>query len=349
MGDVIEGELVARSEGPAAGEAETAIAFSFGDAEGVLDRRELLSYVECFRAGDWYEPPVSFDGLTRSFEMAPHHASAIRLKVNLLTKHFIPSRYLDRATFRRAALDYLVLGNLFLQRIDNLAGRPMRLEHSLARFTRCGVEEGRFFFVPGWKQSYEFPRDSVIHLQQEHPSQEIYGLPEYLSAIQAGLLNEAATLFRRRYYANGSHAGFILYLNGTDFGQTETDAIRKAMKDAKGPGNFKNLFLHIPGGKENGVKVIPIAEVAAKDEFTGIKNTSRDDMLAAHRVPPQLLGVVPMNNGGFGDVGKANDIFFANEIEPLQARLLEINDQLGAAAVAFSPYQPSTAVALAGS
>jgi len=84
--------------------------------------------------------------------------------------------------------------------------------------------------------------------------------------------------------------------SSTDFGQNETDAIRQAMKDSKGPGNFKNMFLHVPGGKQEGVKVIPIAEVAAKDEFMPMKNTSRDDMLAAHRVPPQLLGVVPTNS-----------------------------------------------------
>lgn len=41
-------------------------------------------------------------------------------------------------------------------------------------------------------------------------NQEIYGLPEYLSAIPSALLNEPATLFRRKYYMNGSHAGFIM-------------------------------------------------------------------------------------------------------------------------------------------
>jgi capsid portal protein len=87
------------------------------------------------------------------------------------------------------------------------------------------------------------------------------------------------------------------------------------------------------------VKVIPIAEVAAKDDFMPMKNVSRDDMLAAHRVPPQLLGVVPTNSGGFGDVGKASDVFFANEIEPLQDSMREVNYWLGLDAVAFRPYE----------
>ena len=63
------------------------------------------------------------------------------------------------------------------------------------------------------------------------------------------------------------------------------------------------------GGTKDGVKVIPLAEVAAKDEFYSIKIASRDDQLAGHRIPPQLIGVVPQNRGGFGDVEKAAKVF----------------------------------------
>ncbi|MES2042608.1 MAG: phage portal protein [Pseudomonadota bacterium] len=332
--ETVEGEVIAAGD-----KRGDTVVFSFGDPEGVLDRRELLSYVECWHNGRWYEPPVSRDGLAKAFDVTAHHASCIRLKVNLLAKHFIPSRWLSRVDFARFALDFLTMGDAYFERRDNLAGRPMTLKPSLSRFTRRGVVDGVFWFVPGWKQEYEFRPGTVFQLSQEHPSQEIYGLPEYLGALQSGFLNEEATLFRRRYYRNGSHAGFILYMNGTDFGATETDAIRQAMKDAKGPGNFKNMFLHVPGGKPDGVKVIPIAEVAAKDEFMPMKNVSRDDMLAAHRTPPQVLGVVPTNSGGFGDVGKASDVFFFNEIEPLEMRMLEVNDWLGLEAIAFRPYE----------
>ncbi|MCV5632196.1 hypothetical protein OFN23_28950, partial [Escherichia coli] len=78
--------------------------------------------------------------------------------------------------------------------------------------------------------------------------------------------------------------------------------IRQAMKSAKGPGNFRNLFMYSPNGKKDGIQIIPLSEVAAKDEFLNIKNVSRDDMMAAHRVPPQMMGIMPSNVGGFGDV-----------------------------------------------
>jgi capsid portal protein len=83
---------------------------------------------------------------------------------------------------------------------------------------------------------------------------------------------------------------------------------------------------------------MPISEVAAKDEFFNIKNVTRDDVLAAHRVPPQLLGLVPTGTTGFGSVVPAAQVFAVNELVPLQARLRELNDWMGDEIVAFAPY-----------
>ena len=67
-------------------------------------------------------------------------------------------------------------------------------------------------------------------------------------------------------------------------------------------------------------------------------------MLAAHRVPPQLLGIVPNNTGGFGSIGAAAQVFFANEIEPIQQRMLALNDWIGQEVIRFRPYSlPSEA------
>lgn len=126
----------------------------------------------------------------------------------------------------------------------------------------------------------------------------------------------------------------------TDAAQNQEDVnnIRQAMKSAKGPGNFRNLFMYSPNGKKDGIQIIPLSEVAAKDEFLNIKNVSRDDMMAAHRVPPQMMGIIPNNTGGFGDVEKAARVFVRNELMPLQKRLQELNDWLGEEVMRFEPY-----------
>ena len=140
---------------------------------------------------------------------------------------------------------------------------------------------------------------------------------------------------------------FVFYLSEPTISQEDANAIRDQLKAAKGVGNFKNLFIHAPNGNKDGVKIIPIAEVAAKDEFLGIKNCSRDDLLAAHRVPPQLLGIIPQNNGGFGDVRSAADVFYELEIAPLIETMLQINDRTGLRVVNYRDYTPMAAVSAA--
>ncbi|EDJ4549382.1 capsid portal protein [Salmonella enterica] len=275
----------------------TAEAFSFGDPIPVLDRRELLDYVECVQMDRWYEPPVSFDGLARTYRAAVHHSSPIAVKRNILTSTFIP--------------------------------HPLLSQQAFSRFVQYGLTT----------QPYEFTKGSIFHLMEPDLNQEIYGLPEYLSAIPSALLNESATLFRRKYYINGSHAGFIMYMTDAAQNQEDVNNIRQAMKSAKGPGNFRNLFMYSPNGKKDGIQIIPLSEVAAKDEFLNIKNVSRDDMMAAHRVPPQMMGIMPNNVGGFGDVEKASRVFVRNELIPLQKRLEELNEWLGEPIISFDPYQ----------
>ena len=206
------GAIVPANDNPAGGRGIEA--FAFGDPEEVLDRRQIMDMVECYHNGRWYEPPVPLDGLARAFRVSPHHSSAILLKRNLLVASFEPSPWLTRKAFAAAVQDYLVFGNAYLERRDSLLGMPLRLDHALAKYTRRGVIAGQFFYVPGGIEETPFRPGSVCQLVQPDVNQELYGVPEYLSA----LLNEAATLFRRRYYLNGSHAGFIMYATG-DFAE----------------------------------------------------------------------------------------------------------------------------------
>ena len=313
-------------------------AFTFGDPTPVLDKREILDYIECYQMLKWYETPLSFDGLARSFRAATHHSSPIYFKVNILTSSFIPHRLLSRQAFRRWALDYVIFGNGYLELQNNVLGRSMKLEPSLAKYTRRGLDLDTYWFVRGWGQEHQFEPGSVFHLMEPDINQEIYGLPEYLAALNSAWLNESATLFRRKYYQNGSHAGFILYMTDTAQDEDDVDNLRQALKDSKGPGNFRNLFMYSPNGKKDGLQVIPISEVAAKDDIFNIKSCTQEDMLAAHRVPPQLMGIIPKNTGGFGDVQKAALVYNRNEQIPLQSRFEELNDWIGEQVVKFDPY-----------
>ncbi|CAE6841448.1 hypothetical protein R69746_06942 [Paraburkholderia aspalathi] len=335
----------APAAGPAASKAEV---FTFGDPVPVMNRADILDYVQLVPVNGWYEPPVSWSALAKSFRAGTHHASALYFKRNVLASTFVPHPLLSRDTFRRWSLDFLMFGNGYIERQRNRLGGTLKFEAVPAKYVRRKADLLTYVQTNGWLAIHEFDAGSIHHLIEPDVNQEVYGLPEYLGALHAAWLNESSTLFRRRYYENGSHAGFILYSTDAQVDQNDVDALREALKNAKGPGNFRNLFLHAPGGKKDGIQLIPVSEVAAKDEFFNIKNITRDDLLAAHRVPPQLLGIVPSNTGGFGAADTAAKVFGRNEIAPLQAQFQAFNDWAGDEIVRFVPYSIDCASVAAG-
>ncbi|BEC69015.1 hypothetical protein VEE57_07310 [Escherichia coli] len=159
----------------------------------VLDRRDILDYVECISNGRWYEPPVSFTGLAKSLRAAVHHSSPIYVKRNILASTFIPHPWLSQQDFSRFALDFLVFGNAFLEKRYSTTGKVIRLETSPAKYTRRGVEEDVYWWVPSFNEPTAFTPGSVFHLLEPDINQELYGLPEYLSALNSAWLNESAT------------------------------------------------------------------------------------------------------------------------------------------------------------
>lgn len=85
---------------------------------------------------------------------------------------------------------------------------------------------------------------------------------------------------------------------------------------------------------------LPMFPTVSVDEFTGIKGVTRDDVLASLRIPPQLLGIVPQNAGGFGNIGDASSVWEANELVAIQRRLLRVNEWLGSEVIRFNEAEP---------
>lgn len=314
--------------------------FSFGEPIPVLDRSEILNYFEpVLMYQKYYNPPINLSYLAKALNASPHHQSAITVKKNILLSTCKTTALLPRTQLEKLVQDYLVFGNAYIEVQRNQFGKVIGLSSPLAKYMRAGVEEGVFYQIVNGLEEHKFATGTVFNLVNPDINQEVYGVPEYLAALQSAFLNESATLFRRKYYLNGAHAGSIIYLTDPTQNKDDVAAIKDQIRATKGTGNFKNLFINIPNGKKDGIQVIPLSDAVGKDEFLNIKNASRDDVLAAHRVPPQLMGIIPNNTGGFGDVEKATKVFFVNEIIPLQERLKEINERLGIEVITFSEYK----------
>ncbi len=78
------------------------------------------------------------------------------------------------------------------------------------------------------------------------------------------------------------------------------------------------MFVNIPDGKPDGINLIPVGDIATKDEFAAIKGITAQDVLTSHRFPAALAGIIPTNGGGgLGDPEKYDATYARNEVLPL--------------------------------
>lgn len=305
-----------------------------GEPVSILDKAEIANLLACGGNEKYYEPPVKFNDISRLLLASSHHQSCLEVKKNILLSTLETTPALAFEDLEQFVQDFLIFGNGYLQLVRNKLNEPLQLKAVMAKFVRVG-KKGEFYFTAENDRRLK----DLFHWKSTDSNQNIYGIPPYLGAVQALLLNESATLFRRKYYVNGAHAGSILYFNDAGLSRDDVLAIQKELGKTKGKGNFKNLFLYAPNGRGDGLKILPLSDSIGKDEFLTIKNCSRDDVLSAHRVPPQLIGIIPTNASGFGDVEKAARVFFINEIKPLQRRLSAVNRWFGKDVLTFGEYE----------
>jgi len=258
-----------------------------------------------------------------------HHGTIPRFKRNLLLRDYLPSAGCSAQTMGRAALDFMVFGEAYFQRLRNVIGQVLVLEHLPALNMRRKVGGGFVMLLPGGKQLH-FEEGEIEHVMDYDVEQNIYGVPDYLGGMHALLLNESATLFRRRYYNNGAHAGFVFYTNDPNLTEEDERALKTQIGASKGVGNFRSLFVNIPNGSDKAIQIIPVGDIATKDEFERIKNITRNDVIAAWRMNPALAGVMPENAAGFGDIEKIDRVYTNNEIRPISQLFLQVNTSLRA-------------------
>ncbi|MGR6871188.1 phage portal protein [Pseudomonas sp. HK3] len=317
--------LVADNSTP---ENTSSYSISFGDTESVMSENPA-EYLGVFY-NEWenyYEPPVSRAGLAKLFLANTHHSSSRSFFANMLCKFFKGSDALSYLEFRSACIDYASFGEMYFQRINNAAGYTIALKHQPTLNMRKG-KNGRYIKLISNNDPIRFKKDEIIQLNDYDIMQKVYGWPPYMALIQSVILNESATLFRRRYYVNNAMMGYIFFTNDPDLPEKEKEKLKNEIKNSKGVGNFKSMFIHAPNGSPDSVKLIPVGDKATQDNFADIKRISQNDILAAWRMPGELAGVQPEDKSGRGDAIKAAKVYVEMEILPLLPIFEIINQYL---------------------
>lgn len=310
----------------------SSVDFKFGDPEPCLDNR-MTDYIGVFSSANGvYEPPISLHGLTKLLRVNAQHGPILYFKRNMILKWYKPNPILSRRTFKRVAFEYLTYGMGYLQIVKNVFNQIIKLRHLPAMTMRYTTTRDVYAQIKQDGSVIRFKPGEVIQLKEYDPTQGIYGLPQYYGGIQSALLNEDATLFRRRYYRNGAHMGFIFSMADPSLSIEAEKALKAQIAESKGVGNFRSLFINNRSGKmtdaDKAVKLIPVGDISTKDEFERVKKISLNDMLGMHRAQEALSGQSSGDSPGFGDLDKITRAYYNNEVVPLQQDMLEINEYL---------------------
>ncbi|WP_241013497.1 phage portal protein [Aggregatibacter actinomycetemcomitans] len=275
-----------------------------------------------------YMPPINRHALARLPHQNAQHSGILHSRSNMVSAGYAGGKALSRMDMRALCLNLIQFGDVGLLKIRNGFGQVVRLHVLSSLYLRRKRDGGYSYLMKkslydSAQEIYEYAENDIIFIKLYDPMQQIYGSPDYVGGIQSALLNSDATVFRRRYFSNGAHMGFILYSTDPDLTEEMEDEIAKKIADSKGVGNFKSMFVNIAGGHPDGLKVIPIGDTGTKDEFANIKNISAQDVLTAHRFPPGLGGIIPINTAGLGDPLKYRETYQNDEISPLQEIIAE--------------------------
>lgn len=307
--------------------------FSFGDAETCLDN-QMTDYIGIFSdMNGLYSPPVSLSGLIKLLRVNAQHGPILYFKRNMILKWFKPNPVLSTRTFKKFAFDYCWSANAYLQIIKNSFGAVIKLRHLPAVTMRYTTTPGVYAQIKSDGSVTTFKKNEIIHLKEYDPSQGIYGVPQYYGGIQSALLNEDATLFRRKYFKNGAHMGFIFSMADPNLSADDEADLKEAIRSSKGVGNFRSLFINNRSGKadaDKAIKITPVGDIATKDDFEKIKGITLNDMLSMHRAQEALSGQSSGNSPGFGDLDKITRAYYNNEVVPMQQDMEEINEYLPA-------------------
>ncbi|WP_325891095.1 phage portal protein [Grimontia sp. NTOU-MAR1] len=287
----------------------------------------LTNYSELFYndTEDYWEPPINPEGLAQLAHANAYHGSLLIARSNYVASRFTGGGNMRRNHFQRFARDYTQFGHGALLKLRDRLGRVIGLFPLPSMYLRKR-KNGDFWLLERDDQKRLYKAKDVIWLAQYDPKQQVYGVPDYVGGLQSSLLNKDATLFRRRYYKNGAHMGFIFYSTDPRLSSKDEEMLKEKIASSKGVGNFRSMFINIPNGHEKGIQLIPVGDIATRDEFDSIKNITAQDILVSHRFPPGKGGIVPTNTAGFGDPEKVGREYLRDEIIPVcEIMMDEIN------------------------
>jgi capsid portal protein len=221
------------------------------------------------------------------------------------------------------------------------------LDYNLVRIQeKTGDEEtDSYWYTPDWsKHSRQKPikyqgfstdnrreANQILYVKEFRPGQQVYGIPEYISAEGWIALEGAIEEFHNSSVQNGFHPSMVINFPSGIPGSEEMDnIIRRLRAEYEGASKGGKVIFTFSDGSANTPVITPINLNDSDKRFIELNREVTEGILAGHRViNPTLFGIKTSGElGGTNDILESMAIFKAQYVVPKQVLIERVFNKL---------------------
>ena len=212
-------------------------------------------------------------------------------------------------TLKKVYTDLEATGNGFIEIGRTTAGNIGYIGHIPAKTMRVRrlrdgyiqLLYGKAVYFRNFGEETESPITSqedrpneVIHLKKYTPMNNYYGIPDIIAAQNALAGNEFAGRYNLDYFENKAVPRYIITVKGAKLSpESERKLLEFFQVGLKGK-NHRSLYIPLPADTPDqkvDFKMEPVEAGAQESSFNVYRKANRDEILLAHRVPINKIGL----------------------------------------------------------
>lgn len=281
--------------------------------------KQSVQIKEDSNTGDLIEPFFNFNELLNGYYYNVYHRRALKIKAGLLSQieikqsnltNFLPTNLSPKNFINIFTLNLELYGNAYLEKsgtansyfLYNIPANEVRVDKNLQIYQYINNNKNK---IEGF------------HLKYYSPKSSYYGEPDYLASLEQISINKKADNYNSKFFDNGAKPDLAIIYENAEPSEEQITAFRDFFGNSfKGYNNaHKTLILYGDslGEREAKIRFENLSNVTDLS-FKALKEVSRNEIAAAHGVPPRLLGITDAAAlGGSGEL--IGQLMMFNELE----------------------------------
>ncbi len=247
-----------------------------------------------------------------------------------------------REVLYAAQFDYEAIGWMAIEVVRDADGIPRELWHVPAhtisvhasRPVYCQLRNGNRVWFKEFGEPKRYRRsdgkeaaaqrpetaaNELIYIKSYFPMSSYYGVPASIPALGAVLGEMEARDYNLLFFQNHAIPAYAIVVEGGDLDEESREVVRRYFRDEIRRNPHKTLILSSPSGVT--IRLEKLNTDVREASFRFYRRDNRDEVIAAHRVPPYRLGIAETGSLGGNVSRETTEIYKNSVVKPRQETL----------------------------